>query len=74
MGKQTWERRRRHNSRRIAGFWYGFLYMAGGDALRDDFLLMAYARALRELYLGIFTAAGMLWEFDRVVKITRDER
>jgi hypothetical protein len=48
--------------------------MAWGDAVRDDFLLMAYARALRDFCLGIFTAAGMLWEFGRVVIITRGER
>jgi hypothetical protein len=48
--------------------------MAWGDAVRDDFLLMAYARALRDFCLGIFTAAGMLWEFSRAVIITRGER
>ena len=37
-------------------------------------LFMAYARALRDLCLGIFTAAGMLWwEFGLVVIITRGE-
>ncbi len=74
VGKQSWVPRRSRSSRRNAGFWYGFLHMAWGDAVRDDFLIMAYARALRELCLGIFTAAGMLREFGRVVIITRGER
>jgi hypothetical protein len=34
--------------------------MAWGDAVRDDFLLVAYVRALRDFCLGIFTAASML--------------
>ena len=38
-------------------------------------LFMAYARAVRDLCLEIFTAAGMVWwEFGLVVIITRGER
>ena len=74
MGKHSSVSRRSRSSRRNAGFWYGFLQKAGSDAVRDDFLLVAYARALRDFCLGIFTAAGMLWEFGRVVMITRGER
>jgi hypothetical protein len=33
--------------------------MAWGDAVRDDFLLVAYARALCGFCLGILTAASM---------------
>ncbi len=52
--------------------------MVEGGAIRDFCwarLFMAYALALRDLCLGSFTAAGMLWwDFGLVVIITQDER